>query len=163
MFKSTRSTILCIFQTLEFWHECGSASPSSVLYTVASRTSHCFETSIPLTWGRTDRFLTSVHSFPLRSAFQPTKRNCFSQFRFHFCAKGTFSSCDLVMVKINHDAKCLRQGSVFTARRIASAVLATAIPSVCPPVRHTTVLCQNDGTYSTMQFALSDSKMCLVL
>jgi len=36
---------------------------------------------------------------------------------------------------------------VFTARRnarIASAVLATAIPSVRPSVRHTPVLCQND-------------------
>ena len=30
--------------------------------------------------------------------------------------------------------------------RIASAVLATAIPSVCLSVRHTPVLCQNDGT-----------------
>jgi len=38
---------------------------------------------------------------------------------------------------------------IFRARRnarIASAVLATAIPSVCPFVRHTPVLCQNDGT-----------------
>jgi len=43
---------------------------------------------------------------------------------------------------------------LFTARRnarIASAVLATAIPSsvrlsVCLSVRHTPVLCQNDGT-----------------
>jgi len=46
---------------------------------------------------------------------------------------------------------------IFTARRnarIASAVLATEIPSVClsvcpsvcPSVRHTPVLCQNDGT-----------------
>jgi len=42
---------------------------------------------------------------------------------------------------------------LFTARRnarIASAVLAIAIPSVrlsvCPSVRHTPVLCQNDGT-----------------
>jgi len=37
----------------------------------------------------------------------------------------------------------------FTARRnarIASAVLATAIPSVCPSVCHTPVLCQNDCT-----------------
>ena len=37
----------------------------------------------------------------------------------------------------------------FTARRnarIARAVLATAIPSVRPSVRHTPVLCQNDGT-----------------
>ena len=30
--------------------------------------------------------------------------------------------------------------------RIASAVLATAIPSVRPSVRHTPVLCQNDST-----------------
>jgi len=47
---------------------------------------------------------------------------------------------------------------LFTAHRnarIASAVLATAIPSVClsvrpsvrPSFRHTPVLCQNDGTY----------------
>ena len=37
----------------------------------------------------------------------------------------------------------------FTARRnarIARAVLAIAIPSVCPSVCHTPVLCQNDGT-----------------
>ena len=40
-------------------------------------------------------------------------------------------------------------GLLFTARRnarIASAVLATAIPSVCLSVRHTPLLCQNDGT-----------------
>ena len=38
---------------------------------------------------------------------------------------------------------------IFTARRnarIASAVLAIAIPSVCPSVCHMPVLCQNDGT-----------------
>ena len=38
---------------------------------------------------------------------------------------------------------------VFTAHhnaRIASAVLATAILSVCLSVHHTPVLCQNDGT-----------------
>jgi len=34
------------------------------------------------------------------------------------------------------------QETLITARRIARAVLATAIPSV----RHTPVLCQNDGT-----------------
>jgi len=65
----------------------------------------------------------------------------------------------------------------YSARnaRIASAVLATAIPSVClsvclsvrpsvcPSVRHTPLLCQNGGTYSTVQFAPLDSKMCLVL
>jgi len=32
------------------------------------------------------------------------------------------------------------------AQCIASAVLATAIPSVCLSVRHTPVLCQNGGT-----------------
>ena len=42
--------------------------------------------------------------------------------------------------------------TVFAARRFASAVLAIAIPSVCPSavrlsVRHTPVLCQNEGTY----------------
>ena len=36
----------------------------------------------------------------------------------------------------------------YSARnaRIASAVLATALPSVRPSVRHMPVLCQNDGT-----------------
>ena len=56
----------------------------------------------------------------------------------------------------------------FTARRnahIASAVLATAIPSVClsvhPSVTHR--YCVKTTAHSTVQFALSDSKMCLVL
>jgi len=55
--------------------------------------------------------------------------------------------------------------SFYSARnaRIASAVLAIAIPSVRLSVRHMPVLCQNDGTYSTVQFAPLDSKMCLVL
>ena len=61
---------------------------------------------------------------------------------------------------------------VFTARRnarIASAVLATAIPSVCPSVRPsvcpsvTRRYCVKTTARSTVQFALSDSKMCLVL
>ena len=42
------------------------------------------------------------------------------------------------------------QGRVQLAKqkcaRIASGVLATAIPSVCLSVCHTPVLCQNDGT-----------------
>jgi len=48
--------------------------------------------------------------------------------------------------------KCNVLISFYSARnaRIASAVLATAIPSaclsVCLSVRHTPVLCQNDGT-----------------
>jgi len=36
---------------------------------------------------------------------------------------------------------------IFTARRIASAVPATAVPSVRLSVCYTPVLCQNDGTY----------------
>ena len=57
---------------------------------------------------------------------------------------------------------------LFTARcnaRIASAVLATAIPSVwlsvCPSV--TRRYCVKTTARSTVQFGLSDSKMCLVL
>ena len=47
----------------------------------------------------------------------------------------------------NHECKHhLYFSSVFTVHRIVSAVLATAIPSVCPSVHHTPVLCQNDGT-----------------
>ena len=38
------------------------------------------------------------------------------------------------------------------------AVLATVIPSLCLSVCHTPVLCQSD---CTVQFALSDSEMCL--
>jgi len=49
--------------------------------------------------------------------------------------------------------------------RIASAVLATAIPSVCPSVclSVTRWYCVKTTVRSTVQFALSDSKMCLVL
>jgi len=57
-----------------------------------------------------------------------------------------------------------RQSVVFTARRnarIASDVLATAIPSVCPSV--TRRYCVKTTARSTVQFGLSDSKMCLVL
>ena len=50
-------------------------------------------------------------------------------------------------------------------RRIASAVLATAIPSIPPSVLPslTRRYCVKTTARSTMQFALSDSKMCLVL
>ena len=52
----------------------------------------------------------------------------------------------------------------FTARcnaRIASAVLAIAIPSVCPSV--TCQYCVKTTARSTVQLVLLDSKMCLVL
>jgi len=63
----------------------------------------------------------------------------------------------------------------YSARnaRIASAVLATAIPSVCPSLRLSVCLsvcpsvtrryCVKTTARSTVQFALLDSKMCLVL
>jgi len=56
---------------------------------------------------------------------------------------------------------------IFTARgnaRIASAVLAIAIPSVCVSVRPSLTRrhCVKMTASSTVQFALSDSKMCLV-
>jgi len=56
------------------------------------------------------------------------------------------------------------QRQLITARRnarIANAVLATAIPSVRPSV--TRRYCVKTTARSTVQFALSDSKMCLVL
>ena len=62
--------------------------------------------------------------------------------------------------------------SIITARRnarIASAVLATAIPSVCLSVRlsvrqsATRRYCVKTTARSMVQFGLSDSKMCLVL
>jgi len=57
--------------------------------------------------------------------------------------------------------------SFYSARNahIASAVLATAIPSVCPSVRLSVTrrYCVKTTAHSTMQFALSFSKMCLVL
>jgi len=45
--------------------------------------------------------------------------------------------------------------------RIASAVLATAIPSVCPSVRLSVTrrYCVKTTARSTVQFALSDSKL----
>ena len=61
---------------------------------------------------------------------------------------------------------------LFKARRnarIASPVLATAIPSVCLSVRPsvrpsvTRRYCVKTTARSTVQFAPSDSKMCLVL
>jgi len=62
--------------------------------------------------------------------------------------------------------------TAFTARRnarIASAALAVAIPSVCLSVRPyvrlsvTRRYCVKTTARSTVQFALPDSKMCLVL
>jgi len=65
------------------------------------------------------------------------------------------------------ELKC-QQLVLITARcnaRIASAVLATAIPSLCLSIRLsvTRLYCVKTTSRSTVQFALSDSKICLVL
>jgi len=54
-----------------------------------------------------------------------------------------------------------KSNTVFTARRFASAVVTIAIPSVRPSV--TRWYCVKTTARSTVQFALLDSKMCLVL
>ena len=65
-------------------------------------------------------------------------------------------------------ASNISENLLFTARRnarIASAVLAIAIPSVRPSVclSITRRNCVETTARSTVQFALSDSKMCLVV
>jgi len=67
----------------------------------------------------------------------------------------------LVLNSLHCQYLLLRNASIFTARRIASAVLTKAIPPVRPSV--TRWYCVKTTARSTMQFALSDSKMCLVL
>jgi len=61
----------------------------------------------------------------------------------------------------------LKSVDFYSARnaRIASAVLATAIPSVCPSVRLSVTrrYCVKTTARSTMQFAPLDNKMCLIL
>ena len=59
----------------------------------------------------------------------------------------------LQRAQCSHCKRCISHGN---------SVRPSVRPSVCPSVCHTPVLCQNDGTYSTMQFSPLDSKMCLV-
>jgi len=80
---------------------------------------------------------------------------------------------NLVHIMHVHDSRHVYRPSqltncIFTARRnarIASAVLATAIPSVRPSVRLSVTrrYCVKTTARSMVQFGLSDSKMCLVL
>ena len=77
------------------------------------------------------------------------------------------SSVSKVWVGIRISVR-IRVSLLFTAcsnARIASTVLAIAIPSVCPSVcpSVTRQYCVKTTARSTVQFALSDSKMCLVL
>ena len=73
----------------------------------------------------------------------------------------------LIFIQSNCKQYVIEQVSFYSARnaRIASAVLATAIPSVrlsvCPSV--TRRYCVKTTARSTMQLAPLDSKMCLVL
>jgi len=77
------------------------------------------------------------------------------------CANGYQSTCHK---RAHKKAIGLPVVIFFTASRnarIASTVLATAIPSVCPSV--TRRYCVNATARSTVQFAPSDIKMYLVL
>ena len=85
-----------------------------------------------------------------------------------------FASCEAVFLKQVAMARTLvifkhprSDLSLFTAHnaRIASAVLATAIPSVCLSVcpSVTCRYCVKTTARSTVQFAPMESKMCLVL
>jgi len=77
------------------------------------------------------------------------------------CPRGLKATLVNQLLRIGElEGKC----PIFTARRnarIASAVLAIAIPSVCPSA--TRRYCVKTTACSTVQCALSDSKMCLVL
>jgi len=83
-------------------------------------------------------------------------------------------SCDLFKGQATKPYMSIGKHLVFAERRnarIASAVLATAIPSVClslcpsvhPSVRLSRRYCVKTTARSTVQFAVTDSKMCLVL
>jgi len=65
------------------------------------------------------------------------------------------------LTSLNHVHMNCRTFSQFLQRAAMLAVLAIAIPSVCPSV--TCLYCVKTTARSTVQFALSDSKMCLVL
>ena len=68
---------------------------------------------------------------------------------------------------LNYSGSILLGAHFYSARNahIASAVLATAIPSVCLSVRPSVTrrYCVKTTARSTMQFSPLDSKMCLVL
>jgi len=83
---------------------------------------------------------------------------------------GWFCGDDHVVMPLADSDEYQNSNGFLTARRnarIARAVLATAISSVCPSVRpsvsDTCRCCVKMTARSTVLFALSDSKMCLVL
>ena len=68
-----------------------------------------------------------------------------------------------VCVMLGIDSRFLQRAQCSHCKRCIS-YSNSVCPSVRPSVRHTPVLCQNDGKqHGTVQFALSDSKMRLVL
>ena len=88
-----------------------------------------------------------------------------------FSAMMQWSDSSPVLMMMTQYYKNTHIDGIFTARnaRIASAVLATAIPSVRPSVCLSVRLsvtrryCVKTTARSTVQFAPLDSKMCLVL
>jgi len=80
-----------------------------------------------------------------------------------FTRKGAGSASRVFGHRWPQQTHLLEFQSIFTARRnarIASAVLATAIPSACLSVRPSGIVSKRRHV---AHFALSDSKMCLVL
>ena len=102
----------------------------------------------------------NFENFPVSRRF--FKKNAKSG---HFPTRATSGHHNYRFPETHYQIGALRVASIFTARRVASAVLATAIPSVCPFVRPSVTrrYCVKTTARSTMQFALSDSKMCLLL
>ena len=66
---------------------------------------------------------------------------------------------------IAYDSDCFLLFTECRNARIANAVLATAVPSVCPSICPSVTgrYCVKMTARNMVQFALSDSKMCLVL
>ena len=82
---------------------------------------------------------TSIKALKDTESTEPNKRPGFVLYSL---------TCDRMYVASFTLAVQLPCNNFYSARnaRIASTVLVIAIPSVCPSVCHTPVLCQNDGT-----------------
>jgi len=142
----------------------------------ASRGKNCFCVCAPTTVYCQLHAVRSVHKcrchrFKLTYRYTFRSLECWSRSAVAQKTLSTIQYCTVVsLMKTLTTAKqhgfnsgCPLKSN-FTARRnagIPSAVLATAIPSVCLSV--TRWYCGKTTAHSTVQFALSDSKMCLVL
>jgi len=115
---------------------------------------------------------TNLYTFPSQTVGTcrvhcPHVKHVWSGFvSFQPCARARVCAC--ACVTLVYCSQKYKRIELVTARRnarIVSAVLATAIPFVCPSVclSVTRRYCVKTTARSTVQLALSDSKMCLVL